>query len=462
MKRRSFIHKTSAGFGALLIAPNVWSCQYTAEEKKHFKFRPYREGGTLTPVTCITPDDGFYLHTFYDVCPFSPSQRYLAVTKFPYQGKPQRWGDIAEVCVIDLEEQTIHTVYKTKGWAFQLGANIQWGEASSDRYLYCNDVIDEKPVCVRIDLKTLETRAYNGSKYDISPDEKYIVSSNLMAMNIHQYGYAVADNIYNKPNTLKQADMPYEGLWRTDLDTNETTLLAGMSEFSGVACEKDQKLYEESIMYLFHSKINKKNNRIMQVVRAQQNDEGRNASLFTLKPDGSDIIQCLSIEEWNQKGRLGGAGNHPNWHPDGEHIIMNCIPRWLGYEDMLFCQFKYDGSDFKIVSEKHIGAGHPSVNKDGTFLVADIYMKQNNWFDWAPEGEIPIRLLNLKTDEHMMICSIRNDVGNNNKIQKKGEPGSHYKLDPHPAWSRDYKKICFNGAPEGRRQVYVADLSEIV
>ena len=35
------------------------------------------------------------------------------------------------------------------------------------------------------------------------------------------------------------------------------------------------------------------------------------------------------------------------------------------------------------------------------------------------------------------------------------------RLDPHPAWSRDGLKSCFNGAPEGRRQVYIADLSPL-
>jgi Tol biopolymer transport system component len=35
------------------------------------------------------------------------------------------------------------------------------------------------------------------------------------------------------------------------------------------------------------------------------------------------------------------------------------------------------------------------------------------------------------------------------------------RIDPHPAWSRDYTKVCFNAAPEGRRQIYVADLSEL-
>ncbi|MEQ9289629.1 MAG: hypothetical protein RIG77_22060 [Cyclobacteriaceae bacterium] len=459
MKRRSFIGRTSVGLGAVLISPVIMSFQYPKRAKKGFKIKAYKPGRFLSPVQCVTPDDGFYLHTFYDVCPLSPSQRYLVVTKFPYQQKTPMWGDESEVCVIDLHNETIETVYKTKAWSFQLGTNVQWG--STDRYLYTNDIIDGKPVCIRIDLHSEEIKSYSGAKYDLSPDERYIVSPNLLTMNTHQYGYAVPDRIYGRPDVFTKDDMPNEGLWKTDLESNETTLLADFSQFHDKVEEQDERaFYEKNINYLFHSKINRQNTKIMQVFRAQVNNKGREASLFTMDTDGKNLIQCLTRNQWNQQARFGGAGNHPNWHPDGEHIVMNCVPTWLGYKDMLFCQFKFDGSDFRILSEQHLGTGHPSVNADSTYLLSDAYPHQK--YIPSPKGELPIRLIDLKTDQEQMICSISTDVGNNWVRSVKGETGSHYKLDPHPVWSRDYKKVVFNGSPEGRRQVYIADLSSIV
>lgn len=461
MKRRQFINRTSAGLSALLIAPGAWVLQDRKSNKKQYKFRAYRPGRFLAPVTCVTPDDGFYVHTFYDVCPWSIDHRLLAVTKVPYQGKTPGWGDIAEVCVIDLENETIETVYKTKAWSFQLGANVQWGQQSG-KYLYCNDIINEKPVCVRIHVETGETRAYSGAKYDISSDEKIIISPNLLTMNIHQYGYAVPDKEYNKPGTFSKADFKKEGLWKTNLETNKTELLVDFPEFLSKVEGPDEDLdyYSKSILYLFHSKFNKQNTRILQVMRGLVNNDGRDASLFSMNADGSNLKQCLTREHWNQKAKFGGSGNHPNWHPDGEHVIMNCIPRWLGYENMMFCQFKYDGSGFKILSEMHLGSGHASVNPDSSYLLADTYPKQK-WIA-SPKNEIPIRLIDLNTDEEQMVCSVPTDVGNNGNAYKKGEPGSHYKLDPHPVWNHNYKKVCFNGAPEGNRQVFIADLTGIL
>jgi hypothetical protein len=460
MKRRDFLSKSSYSLGAILLAPGIMSFYIKPNPKRSFKIRNFRHGRFLAPVKCLTPDDGFYLHTFYDVCPLSPNQQFLALTKFPYQGKTPRWGDEAEVCVVDILNETIQTVYKTKGWSFQLGANVQWGQNNTS--IYFNDIIDNQPVCVKLNLDSGETKAYAGAKYDISPDDKYIISPNLLTMNIHQYGYAVPDRVHGKPDTFGMEDMVIDGLWQTNMETNEKTLLVKLTDFLPhvEGSDEDKAYYKKSINYLFHSKYNKQGTKISQVFRGLINEEGRDASLFTMNADGTGIKECLSREKWNQKAKFGGSGNHPNWHLDGEHIVMNCIPTWLAYENMQLCQFKFDGSDFKVLSEQHLGSGHPSINADSSYLLADTYPKQE-WVASA-EGEIPIRLINLKTDHEQMICLIGTNVGNDWKAYKKGETGSHYKLDPHPVWSRDYKKVIFNGAPEGRRQVYLADLSEIV
>ncbi|MFC4870848.1 hypothetical protein [Negadavirga shengliensis] len=437
--------------------PGIWQIRAREGTGRPYDFKPYRLGQTLAPVTKVTPDDGFYLHSFYDVCPWSPSQRYLTVTRLPYQGLKPRWGDKAGVCVIDLYEQTIETVYETKAWSFQVGANVQWGNMG-DRYLYANDIIDEIPVCVRIDLETKEITAYAGPKYDLSPDERYVISPNLLNMNIHQYGYSVPDPLGKKPMPFTPDDMEYEGLWRTDLQRNRKELLVPMNYF--VRASSEQDFYRKGVGYLFHSKYNLQNTRIMQVFRCQINGAGRHASLFTMDIDGSDLSECLSREKWNQKARLGGSGNHPNWHPDGEHIVMNCIPNWLGYEDMLFCQFRFDGTDFTILSEKHLGSGHPTVEPTSRFLVSDAYIKQQYV---VKGGEVPIRFIDLKEDKEYTLCTIANDVGGGGEMytkQDREEGGSPHKLDPHPAWSRDYKKLCINGAPEGDRQVFIIDLKE--
>src|SRR5690606_28638896 len=112
MKRKKFIALSTAGLAGLWVSPAVCSIENRTFQKtgSSYPFRRYRSGHSLAPVYQVTPDDGFYLHTFFDVCPWSPSGKYLAVTKLPYQGRKPVLGDIAEVCVVDLENQTIRSL----------------------------------------------------------------------------------------------------------------------------------------------------------------------------------------------------------------------------------------------------------------------------------------------------------------------------------------------------------------
>ena len=457
MTRRHYIYKTSGGLIAWLLTPATWAVNRPPGEERPCPFEPYRKGDTLVPVTKVSPEDGFYIHTFYDECPWSPDGRYLLVTKLPYQQKKPRWGDTAEVCVINLEKQTIRKVYETKAWSFQFGANAQWSDASS-RYVYTNDLINNQPVCVRIDLENGKIVAYAGPKYDISSDGRYVAGPDLNYLNATQYGYSLPDPPSGIPLQLRKSQMEEEGLWVTELETNQKQLLVSMNRFYNHAIAEDREFYKDGVYYAFHTKFNPQGTKIMQVFRCLFNGEGRNASLFTLDADGQSIIQCLSREKWNQKAELGGSGNHPNWHPDGEHIIMNTVPTWLGYKNMRFSMFRSDGSDFRILSEKHLGSGHPSVDPTTRYLISDAYLKQTYV---TRNEEIPIRFIHLEDDRESTLCTISNNVGNEGKMYSD-QGGSQFKLDPHPAWNRDYTKVCFNGAIEGRRQVFVADVRELV
>ncbi|MDZ7722266.1 MAG: hypothetical protein U5R06_05405 [candidate division KSB1 bacterium] len=91
MRRRKFL-KTSAGLIAIAMTDNIWSIELPESKTKSVNFKTYRKGRTLAPVTKVTPDDGFYIHTFYDECPWSPNQRYLVVSKLPYQKKETAVG----------------------------------------------------------------------------------------------------------------------------------------------------------------------------------------------------------------------------------------------------------------------------------------------------------------------------------------------------------------------------------
>lgn len=428
---------------AVAVSPGVWCAQRrSARTKRRYKFEPYAPGKTLVPVTQITPGDGLYIHTYYDVCPWSPSQRYLVATRLPYHDKDAVLGDTADVCVIDLREQTIETVYTTKVWGFQTGTKAQWGD--SDRYVYTNDLVNGAAACARIDLQSDEVKLFAGPMYHVAPDASAAIAFPLELLNITQLGYGLPSKDPKNHPRLPPGAAKDQGLWRTDLKTNRKSLLVSIADLASRIPEPPPR--QNGTFYLWHCRYNQQGTRILQILRCLFPDGygERNPMVFTFKPDGSDIRVLPSKPSmWN------AGGGHPNWHGDGAHIIRNLK---VDGKTTRFCQIRYDGSDFKILSEKLPGGGHPRIEPGGRYIVTDAERRSNN------VQTVVLRWIDLKTETQQVLCEVPT-------IDRSGFAGMDDKvlrLDGHPTFSRDYKKICFQAAPGGKRQLLVADVTSLI
>ena len=441
MKRRQFFH-TTAGFSALLMMPGIWSCQRPSGKKRSYDFETFQSEGQLAPVTRVTPGDGYFVYTYFDVTPFSPTGRYLAVSKLPFQDHIPDLGDLAEVCVIDLKDQTIETVYSTKTWGFQTGTNVQWG--GSDRFIYTNDLIDGKAVMIQIDLDTGTTRAYSRSMYNISRDGKYAIGFPLELLNVTQQGYGMPSREVGNPPSLSMQAAEDEGVWRTDLETGESILLYSVADVSSMVPEPMPR--SNGTFYFWHSKYNRQGTRILQVLRCIfpgfDGGSDRNAMVFTLNASGDDIRFTRHDPVWGYP--LGG---HPNWHPDGIHLIRNMKPDG---NITRVCQFRYDGTDFKVLSETFGSVGHPSIEPGGRYVITD---KR----EFHADGSATTKLLLLDTQRDTIedICTVPTFNSGNLEGAIRA-----LRVDGHPCWSRDYKRVSIQGTHQGARQLYVVDMGE--
>lgn len=440
MNRKEFL-KTSAGLLALAVAPGIFSVAgFSPSRATKYRFRSLRGENIQVPVTQVTPSDGLYQQTYFDVCPWSPSERYMVVSKFPFQHRMPVVGDVAEVCVIDLYEESIRTVYRTRSWGLQTGTNAQWG--ASDRHVFCNDIIDGRAVCVRIDLDTGETTAFAGPMYSVAPDESCVVGFPLELFDVTQLGYGCPPKVPGVFKTLPSGASDTEGIWRTDLKTNEKTLIVSLADAAALLPPPP---YERYTFYFWHSKFNRQGTRIYQVLRCLDDtgsDGQRNPVNLTFRPDGSELYYTTpDYPVW------GAGGGHPNWHADGEHLV-----RHLKFEDgkNYFVQFRYDGTGFRKLSDKILGGGHPSVEIRSRYLITDVARK-------TTKGRtIGVRLVDLQAEEEMRLCTL----GTIHWEMVGDDPV--FRLDGHPVWSRDYKKVSFQAAPDGNRQLFVIDLTDTI
>jgi hypothetical protein len=412
-------------------------------------FPAYTAFAPRVPVHCVTPGNTGYLHRYYDSSPFSPSGRYLAVTRLPFEDRRPQPGDIAEIAVVDLVTGELRTVAETRGWDVQLGAQLQWGK--DDRTLLFNDVEvrDWMPYGVRLDLQSGESRRLGGTIYSVSPDGRWAASPCLRRMAVTQQGYGVVVPKQHIPvNRGASAD---DGIWLTDLQTGDSRLLISLAEVVEQAGAALPVASERGDFFGFHVKWNPQGTRLMLALRwlprswlpwKRKRRYGAK-HVITMNADGSQVRVAVSAERWAK------GGHHPNWCPDGEHVLMNLNTQGDG---LRFARLTLDGSSLETLVPGIRGSGHPTLHPDGRHLLTDAYVDEPLAFG---DGTAPIRLIDLRSATETQLVRIG--------IRPLAESSTGtLRVDPHPAWDRTWSRIAFNACPEGKRRVYVADLADVL
>ncbi len=416
----------------------------------HRKFPRYKEFAPLVPVWCVTPDKGGCIHRFFDTSPISPSGRYLAVFRLPFEDRQPDPGDSGEVCVIDLESGKERVVANTCGWELQMGANINWG--SSDSALYFNDVDTTtwRPFAWQLNPFSGERRRMEGTVYHASPDGRWLISANMTTMRRTQLGYGVrVPDEFMRWNVGPVAD---DGFYLTDTGTGLCRLLVSIRhliEYADPPIQIGDASHFE--IYGFHSKFNPQSERLMLSLRwfPVQDSPAWNQpriapqdvhfAWVTMRVDGSCLHCAVGPEQW-EKG-----GHHATWFPDGERISMNLN---IDRECLRFVQVNADGSNLRKILDNVRGSGHPTVHPDHRHILADTYTTEG--FD---DGTVPLRWIDIKTGTEKMVVRINT---------KQSFPHPSFRIDPHPAWDRTWRYITFNAFVGGTRRVFVADMKELI
>lgn len=407
-------------------------------------FPRYSEFDPLVPVWCVTPEIGRTIHRFFDTSPFSPSGRYMALTRLPFEDRLPEAGDVAEVILVDLETGEARAVAETRGWDTQLGAQAQWG--AEDTQLFFNDVDTNewRPFGVKLNPLSGAREDLQGTVYMVSPDGTRAASPCLLRTGLTQAGYGVlVPSMYVPLNHGASAE---DGVFLTDTSTGECGLLVSLKEIADTATPRlDPEEYREGDLYGFHVKWNPQGDRLMFVLRWKPRDPGAKMKhdVITMKADGSQLHVAIPDSEWSK------GGHHPNWCPDGETVMINLN---IHGEGLRFVKARYDGSQYGIMSGTVFGSGHPTLHPDGRHIVTDAYPREPLAFG---DGTTPIRLIASDTGEEKTLARMLVEP------PFRG-PKGELRVDPHPAWDYGFRRIAFNACPEGTRRVYVADLADVL
>lgn len=415
------------------------------------KFPTYQQFDPKVPVWCVTPDQGACLHRFFDTSPISPSGRYLALIRMPFEDRRPSPGDTCQIIVIDLQQGTERIVADSRGWEPQMGANLNWG--ASDHDLFFNDVDTQtwKPFAWKLDFLTGRRQRMDGTVYHASPDGKWLISANMTTMRKTQPGYGVCipdDGV--RPNI---GPSPDDGFYLTDTATGRCRLLLSLRDAftraNPAILIDDPSRYE---IYGFHSKFNPQGNRLMLSIRwfpatgrpqwdmFKTNFQAVRYAWVTMNLDGSHLHCAVGPEQW-EKG-----GHHATWFPDGRRISMNLDINREGR--FRFVQVDADGRNLRTIRDDIYGSGHPTIHPDGQHLLTDTYTREPAAFG---DGTIPLRWVDLATGAEQTLVRINTE---------QPHPDSVLRIDPHPAWDRTWRYITFNAFTNGTRRVYIADMAK--
>ena len=403
-------------------------------------FPAYEKNSPRVPVWCVTPQHSGVIHRFFDTSPISPNGRYLAACVLPCENRHPLPGETAGILLVDLETGQEEIIAHTRGWAMQVGANLQWGD---DQTLYYNDLFPERwePCLVQLHPFTGEKKRLSGGIFMLSPDGRYALTHNLARSRLTQYGYGVM--IPDEYLMHKNRDLWNDGFYRTDTQTGETELFMPLARLIDAALPHPEA-YQAGEFYGFQCKWSPDQKRILYVVRWMPHaNQPRRTVTFTSDANGENIHLALHDSQWAR------GGHHVNWHPDSSHITMNLR---LDGPELRFVSFAYDGTDFHSLMEELPGSGHPSIHKNGRYLLTDAYFRHDKAYA-REEGCTALRLVDLEKKTEQLPLWIKTDTGTES---------TDFRLDPHPAWDREGRYAVFNGYDGNERKVYLCDLSSLM
>jgi hypothetical protein len=242
-----------------------------------------------------------------------------------------------------------------------------------------------------------------------------------------------------------------DGIYLTDTATGATRLLVSIAAiFEQAFPAAARGRYAGGDFYGFHVKWNPQGTRLLFVLRWlprtwlpwRRKKKYRRLNVVTLAADGSAPRIAVPDSAWRK------GGNHPNWCPDGEHILMNLN---TDGEGLRFARVRHDGHGCAALSRAVRGSGHPTMHPDDRHILTDAYPHEDVAYG---DGTTPLRWIDVAAGTEQALLRIRT------RSDFEAESPA-LRVDPHPAWDRDFRRVAFNACPDGRRHVFVAQLESV-
>ena len=370
------------------------------------------------------PDDAQYFFGYFDKSPWNKAGDLLS-QRVTFSHRQPRFGDKAELGV--LRDGKFTAFASTLAWCWQQGCMMQFFDENT---VIFNDFEGDGFVSRLCDYKTGKIlRTYDRPIYCLSNDRTYALSLDFARLDRERPGYGYTGVWHKNLGYAAPAD---DGIWKLDLKTGESkliltyrqlrdkTAMAGVydnvSWVNHLLCSPDDKRF--GFLYRWRS-IGTNTFMNWQTV------------FYTCGADGEDLY-CLNNE---------GMSSHYSW-ADKDHIVCFINRNAFGWQHYLMTDQAPVEQPLSLGS--FWGDGHCTFSTDKKWMLTDSY-------PWPSDYSRRIYLRNNESGKVYLVGIFKSD---------STLPGP-CRCDLHPRLSADNRTICFDSVHEGKRGVYLIDVSKI-
>lgn len=405
-----------------------------------------------TIVRAVTTGPAHHFFGYYNITPWDATGRYMVALETDFSDRPPRPGDVARIGLIDTcENNAWRNVAETRAWNWQQGCMLQWLPSQPDRCIVYNDIVHGQTLAVVRDVFGGETRTLSRPVYAINHDGTEALSLNFARLHRLRPGYGYVEAL---DPTHGQSCSQDDGVYLMNMHTGESRLIISLQQLAEL---RPLASMRAATHWVNHLQFNTDDSRFMflhrwgvlrgpamRFLRRVRRKASRTlwpggpvprdriTRMLTARPDGS-ALRILADD---------GMLSHFDWR-DTYHVLAWAHVRDRGDHYYLFDD--RSGEAEVVAPDLLTRDGHCTFSANRSWVLTDTY----------PDPQTHMRQLILYHSGD----NRRVEIG---KFLSPRGLGGEIRCDLHPRWNRDGTSVCFDSVHEGSRQVYVADVREIV
>lgn len=414
-----------------------------------------------TKITAITSGASHFVG-FHDVTPWNTAtDELVCLATDVTEDHVPTIGDIASVVVVG-EDGSKSSIGETHAWNWQKGARQRFLPALGRRIVGYNTISNSGFSWVMVDLDAptaggvrQEISRLPRALYDVSADGRWGLSLDMIKLARCQPGYGHRHPVAGEESKTE------EGIWGVDMLSGEVKLILPMAEFlSENFLERDAgthyfthiQIAPDSKRFAFIHRCYLESGSILDHLVIADIDGGAARVVQDDKVSHFDWEGADSIVVWCRQNTAARALKDSRLKAIArplfqlsKRIHSNTLRQNLYNEAFRRIDLS-NGRKIKIGHSVLTEDGHPQVNpRHPEIWVNDTYP--------SPDNVQTLMLFNSLNNTRVDFAAL---------ATQPAIKGTTFRCDLHPRWKPSGDMVCVDSAHQGRRQVFVADVSELV